>query len=35
MRRSTDPAAAAAFRDFILSPEGRAILTRYGFSEGD
>ncbi|MCB1018615.1 MAG: molybdate ABC transporter substrate-binding protein [Acidobacteria bacterium] len=35
LKRSTDPAAAAAFRDFTLSPEGRAILTRYGFSEGD
>ena len=25
--------AAQAFRDFVLAPEGRAILKRYGFSE--
>jgi molybdate transport system substrate-binding protein len=27
-----DPAAAQAFRAFLLAPEGRAILKRYGFS---
>jgi molybdate transport system substrate-binding protein len=26
-----DPAAARAFRDFLLGPQGRAILERYGF----
>ncbi len=28
---SPNPAAAAAFRDFVLSPEGQAILERHGF----
>jgi len=27
-----NPAAAQAFRAFLLAPEGRAILKRYGFS---
>jgi molybdate transport system substrate-binding protein len=27
------PAAALAFRAFVLAPEGRAILKRYGFRE--
>ncbi len=27
-----DPAAAAAFRDFLLSPAGQEILGRYGFA---
>jgi len=29
--RALDREATVAFRDFILSPAGRAILTRYGF----
>ena len=28
---ATDPDAAAAFLDFVLGPEGRAVLDRYGF----
>ncbi|MCS7312159.1 MAG: molybdate ABC transporter substrate-binding protein [Acidobacteria bacterium] len=28
-----DPAAAQAFRDFVLSAEGQAILARYGFEK--
>lgn len=29
---TTNPQAAQAFRAFLLAPEGRAILKRYGFS---
>lgn len=29
--RARDPEAAKAFRDFILGPQGRATLKRYGF----
>jgi molybdate transport system substrate-binding protein len=28
---ATDPDAAAAFLDFVLGPDGRAVLDRYGF----
>ena len=31
MRGSKEPAAALAFRDFVLSEPGRAVLKRYGF----
>ena len=31
LRDARDPEAAAAFRDFTLSPQGREILERYGF----
>jgi len=33
MKWTNDPAGARAFRTFLLAPEGRAILKRYGFSE--
>lgn len=29
--RARDPQAARSFRDFVLGPEGRATLKRYGF----
>jgi molybdate transport system substrate-binding protein len=29
--RAADPTAAARFLDFVLGPDGRAILERYGF----
>jgi molybdate transport system substrate-binding protein len=32
MKWARNPAAAQAFREFLLAPEGRAILKRYGFS---
>ena len=32
VRQTTQPDLARQFRDFILSPEGRALLTRYGYS---
>jgi molybdate transport system substrate-binding protein len=32
MKWTKNPAAAQDFRAFLLSPEGRAILKRYGFS---
>jgi len=32
LRGARNPAAAQAFRAFLLAPEGRAILKRYGFS---
>jgi ABC-type molybdate transport system substrate-binding protein len=28
---AADPAAATAFLDFVLGPEGRTVLDRYGF----
>jgi molybdate transport system substrate-binding protein len=28
---AADPGAAAAFLDFVLGPDGRAVLDRYGF----
>jgi len=31
VQRSTDKVRAAAFTDYILSPEGAAVLARYGF----
>lgn len=33
LKWTTSPEAAQAFRVFLLAPEGRAILKRYGFSE--
>jgi molybdate transport system substrate-binding protein len=33
MKWTRNPPAAQAFRAFLLAPEGRAILKRYGFSE--
>lgn len=33
LRWARDPAAARAFRDFVLSAEGQAILARYGFEK--
>lgn len=30
---AADPAAARAFVDFVLGPDGRAVLDRYGFLE--
>jgi molybdate transport system substrate-binding protein len=33
LKWSKNPEAAQAFRAFLLAPEGRAILKRYGFSE--
>ncbi len=32
LRWTKNPDGAQAFRAFLLSPEGRAILKRYGFS---
>jgi molybdate transport system substrate-binding protein len=32
LKWTRNPEAAQAFRAFLLSPEGRAILKRYGFS---
>jgi len=32
LKWTRQPAAAHAFSDFLLAPEGRAILKRYGFS---
>ena len=32
LKWSRNPEAAESFRDFLLAPEGRAILNRYGFS---
>jgi molybdate transport system substrate-binding protein len=32
LKWTANPAAAQAFRAFLLAPEGRAILKRYGFS---
>ena len=29
---STNPSLAAAFFDFVLSPQGQAVLTDYGFA---
>jgi len=34
LRSSSNPAVAQAFVDFMLSPEGQAIITSYGFGEG-
>lgn len=31
LRRARDPAAARAFRDFLLAEQGRAILGRFGY----
>ena len=31
LSRAIDREATVAFRDFLLSPRGRAILERYGF----
>jgi molybdate transport system substrate-binding protein len=31
LQRAREPELALAFRDFLLGPEGRAILERYGF----
>jgi len=31
LRRTKNAAGAHAFRDFVLGPQGRAVLTRYGF----
>jgi molybdate transport system substrate-binding protein len=31
MKHAQDPAAALAFRSFLLGQEGRAILKRFGF----
>ncbi len=31
LRWATDVEAAQAFREFVLSGDGRAILKRYGF----
>jgi ABC-type molybdate transport system substrate-binding protein len=31
MKEARDPAAARAFRGFILGERGRAILARYGY----
>jgi molybdate transport system substrate-binding protein len=33
LKWTRNPAAAQAFRAFLLAPEGRAILKRYGFSD--
>ena len=33
LKWTRNPQAAQAFRAFLLAPEGRAILKRYGFSE--
>jgi molybdate transport system substrate-binding protein len=33
LRWTRNPEAARAFRAFLLAPEGRAILKRYGFSD--
>lgn len=33
LTRATDPRAARQVRDALLSPAGRAVLARYGFSE--
>ena len=33
MKWAKNPQTAQAFRTFLLAPEGRAILKRYGFSE--
>jgi molybdate transport system substrate-binding protein len=35
LRAAADPAAARAFLDFVLGPEGRAVLDRYGFLPPD
>jgi molybdate transport system substrate-binding protein len=32
LKWAKNPEAAQAFRAFLLAPEGRAILKRYGFS---
>jgi ABC-type molybdate transport system substrate-binding protein len=32
LKWTKNPEAAKAFRAFLLAPEGRAILKRYGFS---
>jgi molybdate transport system substrate-binding protein len=31
VQQSRNPAVARAFMDFVTSPEGQAILARYGF----
>jgi molybdate transport system substrate-binding protein len=35
LKRSTEPAAARAFRAFLTGPEGRAILGRHGYEGVD
>ena len=35
LRAAADPAAAHAFLDFVLGPEGRVVLDRYGFLPPD
>ncbi len=35
LRDARDPETAAAFRDFTLSPKGREVLARYGFTEAE
>jgi molybdate transport system substrate-binding protein len=31
LKSAVDPAAARAFLDFVLGPDGRAVLDRFGF----
>jgi molybdate transport system substrate-binding protein len=32
LKQSKNPNLGYAFLDYVLSPDGQAILTRYGFS---